>query len=204
MADSNTTTETVSIEEAVKRLVEVDRNNASKISRLESQIDEYREQSTSSNREELRNMSEKIHEIQSTTIAFQQETNTKFEEIKHHWDCMYTDMKSDMNGILIKLNETSGPTISTLTLMPKEETRTEEDERKQDITGKDIPDTPHPISGRPFQPTAFKDNFFPTRTFELSPHLTHAEQSQRTFIPSAHSLNHCTTSLSSSSFLRKT
>jgi TolA-binding protein len=152
--------EQVSIEEAVKRLVEVDKTNSNKISRLETQIDEicrnfeeYREQSTNSTKEELRNMSERISEIQSANAAFQQETNHKFEEIKYQWHQIHTDIKSDMNAILIRLSETSGPTISTATLMPKEETRTKEDFKENTA----VRTTQEPASHFKHEKNKFKD-----------------------------------------------
>jgi len=83
------TTEKVPIEEAVKRLMEVDANNAIKISRLESQIDEIckaftecRIQNTSSTKDELQNMSERIDSIQSLTTTYQNDANNKYEESK--------------------------------------------------------------------------------------------------------------------------
>jgi hypothetical protein len=185
--------EQVSIEEAVKRLVEVDKSNSNKISRLESQIDEicrnfeeYREQITSSTKEELRNISERISEIQSANAAFQQETNSKLEEIKYHWNRMYTDMKGDMNMILLKLNEASGPTTSILTTMPKEDAGTVEDEKGHDIIAKDMPVTPDRYSERPVRMTTMADPVILTRTFQMSPYLTHSEPSQLVPIPTAH------------------
>jgi hypothetical protein len=184
--------EQVSIEEAVKRLVEVDKTNSNKISRLESQIDEicknfeeYREQTTSSTKEELRNMSERISEIQSANAAFQQETNSKLEEIKYHWNRMYTDMKGDMNMILLKLNEASGPTTSILTTMLKKDAGTLEDEKTHDIMAKDIPVTPDRYSECPVRRTVMADPINPTRTFQMSPQLTHSEPSQPVHIPTA-------------------
>jgi uncharacterized protein YciW len=112
----------VTIQEAVRRLVEADTSNANRISKLESQIDEicknfeeYREEHTRSTKEELRIMSETIRTVQ-------QETNNKLEEIDHHSNQVYAEMKSDLNEIIRKLNEVAGPTRTTVTTVKHEAT----------------------------------------------------------------------------------
>jgi hypothetical protein len=196
MAQSNPDSEKTSIEEAVGRLVEVDKSNASKIRRLESQIDEichnfteYKEQNKRSNEEAFQNMTERIQAIQSANTTFQQDVNIKFEEIKLNWSQMYSDMKNDMNSILLKLSETSAPPISTVKMMPKYEAETEEEERKQDTNRKDTPVTLNSTSERPFQTTTSTNNFIPTQMFQISPSLTPARLDQRMNIPSAPPFN---------------
>jgi hypothetical protein len=184
----------VSIQEAIRRLVDVDTTNASKIRRLEDQIDElcknfveYREENTGSTKEELRLMSEEIHAIQSATTAFQQETNIKFEEIKQHWNNMYTDMKSDMNSILFKLSENLGPINSTLPKIQKEEAK--EDERKSNILGEERSATPNQTLRCQFQMTDLTDNSNRTQLSQMSPIRAQAELSPRMPISSTLSFN---------------
>lgn len=69
--------ERVSIEDAVKILVETDTTNASRINKLVGQLDEmmkstteYREQNSNSTRNELQKMSDKIESIQELTTSY--------------------------------------------------------------------------------------------------------------------------------------
>lgn len=176
MAQDLSTMENVSIDEAVKRLIEVDKSNGSKINKLENQIDEicrnlddYRTQQLNSTRDEFQNMSERIQEIQLTTHTIQQETNKKLEEFKHHWDDMYTEMKGDMNVILSTLKEVRNPTDASVSRILNDEVRMEGIERKLDNEGKNTIFTPENTMGRPFRITTESDNPFPIRTFETSP-----------------------------------
>ena len=127
----------------MKRLVHFNKDSTSKITKLETQIDEickgfeeYKEQNTSSVRQKVQNMSEKIEAIQSANATFQQETNSRLEEIKLHWNTMYADMKTDMTAILFKFGE-----------KPKEEY----DEGKSDFQENDKTPSDKSISRRPFQ-----------------------------------------------------
>ena len=143
------TEEQVPIQEAMKRLVDFNKDSTSKITKLEAQIDEickgfeeYKEQNTSSVRQDVQNMSEKIEAIQAANVTFQQETNSRLEEIKLHWNTMYTDMKTDMTAILLKLGE-----------KPKEE----DEEEKSDFQEKDKTPSDNDNPRRHFQFTDPKE-----------------------------------------------
>jgi hypothetical protein len=84
-------------------------------------------------------------------------------------------MKGDMNMILLKLNEASGPTTSILTTMRKEDAGTVEDEKEHDIIAR--------YSEHPVRMTTMADPVILTRTFQMSPCLTHSEPSQLVPIP---------------------
>ncbi len=105
--------EKVSIDEAVKRLVEVDTTNANRISKLEDQIDEmvkaftdYREQNTNLSKNELQTMSEKMSEriesIQSLTVSYQEEVTSKYEENKQQLNQLNIDMNVNMGRVFSK------------------------------------------------------------------------------------------------------
>jgi phage shock protein A len=169
------TSQKVSIEEAVKRLMEVDANNSSKISKLEGEIDEiykafteYREQNTSSTKDELQNMSERIDSIQSLTTAYQNDANNKYEESKQQLNRMYTDMNSNMDTILKKLNEITGPTASTSTMMENDEARAEEYGTKQNTIGKTTKFMTNLVPGHTFQITAPTNNLSSGHTFQTA------------------------------------
>jgi uncharacterized protein YukE len=205
------TTEKVPIEEAVKRLMEVDANNASKISRLESQIDEIckaftegRIQNTSSTKDELQNMSERIDSIQSLTTAYQNDANNKYEESKQQWNRMYADMNSNMNTILNKLNEITGPIASTSTMVQNNEARVEDYETKQNTIGKATTFTTNLnpghtfqvttpmnnlMSGHTFQTTVPANNLIPGHTFQTASYSTQSEPNHPSTITSVFPLN---------------
>jgi uncharacterized protein YukE len=169
------TSEKVPIEEAAKRLMEVDANNASKISRLESQIDEIckaftevRIQNTSSIKDEAQNMSERIDSIQSLTTAYQNDANNKYEESKQQWNRMYADMNSNMNTILNKLKEITDPIASTSTMVQNNEARMEEYETKQNTIGKATTFTINLTPGHIFQATTPMNNLTSDHTFQTT------------------------------------
>jgi citrate synthase len=166
--DPKTNLEKVTIEQRVKKLADVTINHASKIDKLENQIDTLYKDF-----EEYR---EKIQAIQSATTVFQEETKATFDEIKHQWKVMYTDMKRDMNAILLKLGENVEPSAPMMIEMSKLETKMEEEEGKQD-------------SSRPFQMTTSMDDSIPRRTPQTSPYLQQADLNQRMFYPPARQLN---------------
>jgi hypothetical protein len=187
----------VSIDEAIQRLVDANTNNASKINKLEGQIDdicknfeEYKDQITRSTKEELRRMSE---ELQAATTVFKQETNDKFEEIKYEWRHMHTDIRRDMDVILFKLHEESPPT-STLTRKLSDLANVKEDEEKSDIRGKESPAIPN-IPERPFHMAASNEEPPPIRTPSGFQHSAPDELSPRMpllaanpFYPGKHSI----------------
>ena len=187
------TEEQVPIQEAMKRLVDFNKDSTSKITKLETQIDEickgfeeYKEQNTSSVRQEVQNMTEKIEAIQSANATFQQETNNKLEEIKFHWNTMYMDMKGDMGAILHRLNQTSDPINMTLCQRQNEGLKVEETEEKPEDKRRDMPkSTPE----RHFQFMEAKDNSTLTRTTNVSPYLGQIVTNQQTPIFTAPSIN---------------
>jgi len=165
----------VSIGEAVKRLMDADANNSSKISKLEGQIDEickaftgYREQNTSSTKDEFQNMSERIDSIQSLTTAYQNDANNKYEENKQQWNRMHTDMNSNMDTVLKKLNEITGPAASTSAMMENYEPRAEEYGTKQKTIGKTTIFMTNLVPGHTFQITAPTNNLSPGHTFQTA------------------------------------
>jgi hypothetical protein len=160
--------EKVSIEEAVKRLVDVDATNANRISKLEGQIDEmlkaftdYREQNTNSTKNELQTMSEKMSEriesIQSMTVSFYEEVTSRYEENKQQLDRMYSDMNANMNRIFSKLNQMTDSGTIPSTMMNNKEVKVEEQATEQNIT-KELPTMTTdstPIVGHTFQTTPY-------------------------------------------------
>ena len=161
------TEEQIPLQEAMKRLVEYNKDSSSKITRLETQIDEickgfeeYKEQNTSSVHQEVQNMSEKIEAIQSSNAIFQLETNSKLEEIKLHWNTMYADMKTDMTAILLKLGE-----------RPKEE----DEEERSDIQEKDKTPLDKSLPRRLFQFTDSKEEDIQRRGLLRPSYLTGAD-----------------------------
>ena len=90
-------TDKVSIEEAVKRLVEVDTTNANKINKLEGQIDEMLKSLTDHQRltrNEFQTMSESIESNLSMTTSYFAETTSKNEENNQQLHRIYTDLNS--------------------------------------------------------------------------------------------------------------
>ena len=161
------TEEQVPIQESMKRLVDFNKDSTSKITKLEAQIDEickgfeeYKEQNTSSVRQDVQNMSEKIEAIESANVTFQHETNSRLEEIKLHWNTMYTDMKTDMTAILLKLGE-----------KPKEE----DDEEKSDFQENDKTPSDNSIPRRHFQFTDPKEEDTIRRRLLRPSYLTDAD-----------------------------
>jgi hypothetical protein len=136
--------EKVSLEEAMKRLVEADTTNANKINELEGQIDtmlktftEYREQNTQM-------MSDRIESIQSLTASYFDEATSKYEESKRQWSRMYADMNTNMNCILNKLDHITGSrTTSSFEIQNNEVRREEHGTGKPSMSSKDT------ISGHP-------------------------------------------------------
>lgn len=178
MTDSGQLEEKVPLEEAMKRLVDYNKDNTNRISKLESQIDviyknfeEYREHQVLATIEEMRNLTEKVNAIQATTATFQQATNHTFEELKITWNSMYTQMTDDMHQILLKLNQF--PEQITWTSPKRQD---EEKEEKVDDTTSRVPLlTPECL----FKFTDSRDNSTLRRGTHPFPDLTHLEPGQR-------------------------
>jgi hypothetical protein len=175
--------ERVPLEEAMKRLVQYNKENTNRINKLESQIDdicknfeEYREQHTFATNEEMRGLSETIKAIQATTMTFQEETNHKFEELKANWNSMYTQIKGDMHHILLKLNQVPEQITWTLPKLRDEEEKAEENEGELDNKSRKVPRfTPE----RQFQFMHSGDSSALGRPTHPSPYLAHLESGQR-------------------------
>jgi hypothetical protein len=172
----------------------------SKISKLEGQINEmlktfteYREQNTNSTRAELRAMSERIESGQSLTTLYFDEAMSKYEESKRQCNHMYDDMNSNMNSnmniILKKLNEITGPIVSTSTMVENNEARTEEYETKRNTREKATTFTTNLIPEHTFQMTAPTNNFIPTHNFQAVSNLPPSEPNYPSIVPSVFPLN---------------
>jgi hypothetical protein len=178
MASTETKLENVTIDEAVKRLVEVTKNNSSRISNLEGQIDEICK--------DFAEYREKIQAIQLTTTTFQEETKVTFDEFRRQWKDMYTDMKHDISAILLKLGENPEPSAAIMIEMPKLEATTQEEHKKQDPMDKGTLDTSKQESGRPFSMMNFGSDNTPQRTIQMSPYLGQVDPNWRMPTSSAH------------------
>ena len=108
-------TERVSIEEAMKRLIEVNVANGNRITQLERQMEEiiksfaeYREQHTSSSRDELTKMSETIESIRSMTVSCYEEGTSRFQSNQQQLQHMCNDVNLNRNGIVNRSHQIAG------------------------------------------------------------------------------------------------
>ncbi|CAF1599828.1 unnamed protein product [Rotaria magnacalcarata] len=99
--------------------VDAETRNASKIIKLESQIDEmckriqdYREENINSTKAEFQTMSERMGSIQALTMSRFDETRSKYEESKRQWCRINTEMNTNMNCIMDKLDNITGSRIT--------------------------------------------------------------------------------------------
>ncbi|UJR24369.1 hypothetical protein I4U23_005746 [Adineta vaga] len=104
--------EVVSIEEAVKRLMDVDATNTRKINHLECQIDdlmkqlmEYREQNTNSNKTEFQTLSERIESIQLSTVSHFEEMTSKIDNNKRQWNHIVNKLDQISKSVITSSNE---------------------------------------------------------------------------------------------------
>lgn len=183
MASSDQLEEKVPLEEAMKRLVNYNKENATRINKLENQIDElcrnfeeYRARHAGVTNEEIRNLLEAINEIQATNATFKEETNRKFEEIGFHWNNMFTDMKEDVHQILLKLNQVPEQVTWPSPNLRNEEQKVEEKEGNSDHKPRRVSRfTPE----CQFQFMGNRDNSTTTRATLQTPYLTQVESGQR-------------------------
>jgi hypothetical protein len=187
--------EKVPIEEAVRRLIQVDATNASKINKLEGQIDEmlkasteFREQNTNSTRVELQTMSERIESIQSLTAPYHDEATNKYEQITQQLNRVYAEMNINMNCILNKLNQITGSVVITPTQMQNNE-QVEEYGTEQNRTGKSSTSTTDTIPGHTLTATTHATPSIPGHTFQTAPYLEEPEAKYEATTPSVFPLN---------------
>jgi len=214
---TGTASERVPIEEAVKRLMEVDATNASKINKLEDQIDEllktfteYRERNTNSTKEELeliknstkaelQTMSEKIDSIESLTAAYFDEAMSKFKESQGQWRRMYADMKQKMDRILNKLDHITEMEITSPSGMQNNEAKRNEHGigKPSTLTSDTILEHTLPTTNYMTTPTVGHTlpttNYMTTPTvghiLQTTPYMMDFEMKQGTTTPSAFPLN---------------
>ena len=129
--------------------------------------------------QEVQNMSEKLEAIQAANVTFQQEANSRMEEIKVHVNTMYADIKMDMTAILHKLGE-----------KPKEES----DDEKLDHKETDKTPIDNHASRRLFQFTDSKDDdilrrsllrFSPVKDAKILPTQTLGQMKHSIIVPPA-------------------
>jgi hypothetical protein len=197
---SGSSSEKVSIEEAVKRLVDVDTTNANRINKLEAQIDEmlksfndYREQNTNSTKIELQamseKMSEKIESIQSMTVSFYEEATSKYEDSKQQLNRMYNDMNINMGRIFNKLNQMSASTVITPISMQNKEVKVEEQATEQNRTEGLPTMTTDSTLGHTLPATNQTTTPISGHTFQTTPYLMEPEMKYVATVPPGHPLN---------------
>ncbi|CAF1627667.1 unnamed protein product [Rotaria magnacalcarata] len=100
-------------------VMDAETSNASKIIKLESQIDgmcktiqDYREENINSTRTEFQTMTERMGSIQALTMSRFDETTSEYEESKRQWSRMNTEMNTNMNCIMDKLDNITGSRIT--------------------------------------------------------------------------------------------
>jgi len=117
---------------------------------------------------------------------------------------MYADMNSNMNTILNKLNEITGPIASTSTMVQNNEARVEDYETKQNTIGRATTFTTNLnpghnfqvttpmnnlMSGHTFQTTVPANNLIPGHTFQTASYSTQSEPNHPSTITSVFPLN---------------
>ena len=176
--------EKVSVEEAVKRLMEVDAANASKINKLEGQIDEmlkvfneYREQNANSTRAEFQTMSERIESVQSLTASYFDEAASKYEESKR----MYADMNTNMNCILNKLDHITGSGITSSIDMQNNAAKREEYENGRPSTSTINTNLGYPLPTTTYPTTSTSGHISQTIPYFMEPEVKQEAAIQSTF-----------------------
>ncbi|CAF4045550.1 unnamed protein product [Adineta steineri] len=109
--------EAVPIEGVIDKIVQANVNNANRITQLERQIDDMMKsitenrEDTNSTKAEIQTMTARIESIHSLTEASIDETASKFEDSKHQWN----DMNTNIKWVMEKLSQMSNPAcISTI------------------------------------------------------------------------------------------
>ncbi|CAF1048214.1 unnamed protein product [Didymodactylos carnosus] len=163
------TSEQVSIEEAVKRLVEVETTNRNRISKLEGQIDEmlksftdYREQNINSTRNELQTMSETMSErigsIQLMTVSFYAEAKSNYDENKQQLKQVYDDLKTNMSRIVSTLNQMADSRPIASNMIYDKEAKVEEhaiEQNRKERLSRTITHTTTHVLGHPSQMSTY-------------------------------------------------
>ena len=138
--DKHKGTDTVSVDEAVRRLMEADTTNANKINELEKQIDEmvkkldkYRDETNTSVKSEFQTMSEQIESNKLLIASYFDETKSKIEDNKHQWSRLSFDMDTNMNNIMDRLDRIANSVRVSAGARLKSEIKEENDDDDDEL-----------------------------------------------------------------------